>query len=46
MEKLTSFERYLIKYYLRQKLSEMKINNAINGKVEDLEKIIDKLEVF
>lgn len=46
METLTSYERYLIKYYLRQKLSEMKFNDVINAKIEELEKIINKLYVF
>lgn len=46
MENLSSFERYLIKYYLKQKLDEMRYNNAISEKIIQLEKIINKLEVF
>ena len=46
MNGLTSFERYMIRYYLRQKLDEMRYNNAIPEKILFLEKIIDKLEVF
>ena len=46
MEKLSSFERYMVKYYLRQKLDEMRYNDAIYEKISVLKKIIDKLEVF
>lgn len=46
MQNLSSFEKYLIKYYLTQKLTEMRINGSIWEKTVQLQKILDKLEVF
>ena len=46
MDNLTSFERFLVKYYLEQKLAEMKYNHAVFEKKIQLEKIIKKIETF
>ena len=45
MQNLSSFEKYLIKYYLTQKLTEMRINGSIWEKTVQLQKDLTQKQI-